>query len=67
MPQRADNTSHVWTMVVVGLGMVLIAGLAGLAAYAWTHRRPVLTPRKKVSSGSDDDVIEASNQPVAEA
>lgn len=53
------------TAVVVGLGMVLIAGLAGLAAWAWTHRRQHTLTRR--TNRSADDVIEASRTPVAEA
>ena len=35
------------TMVVVGLGMVLIAALAAVAAWAWSHRRGPLLHRQR--------------------
>ena len=56
MPERRNNgESHVWTMVVVGLGMVLIAGLAGLAAWAWSRRRPPALTARRAAPPADGE------------
>lgn len=69
-----STTPHVPTMMVVGLGMILIASLAAVAALAWAQSRagsPLLArPRRRRPEPDldEDDVVEgASGRPVAEA
>lgn len=42
-----SNGQHVPTMLVVGLGMLLIAALAAVAAWAWSHKRGPLLERQR--------------------
>ncbi len=59
-----SRSSHVPTMMVVGLGMILIASLAAVAALAWAHSRsggPLLARQRAGRSGGPGpkDVIDA--------
>ena len=53
---------HVPTMVVVGLGMVLIAGLAAVAAWAWAQRRgPLLAGQRARRANTADSEEEGDS------
>lgn len=46
---------HVPTMMVVGLGMVLIAALAAVAAWAWSQKRGPLLATQRARRAADAD------------
>ncbi len=50
------------TMVVVGLGMVLIAGLAALAAWAWSQRNGPLLASVRGRGSRGPGPVDADNR-----
>lgn len=62
-----SNGPHVPTMMVVGLGMILIAGLAAVAAWAWANKRPLLAAQRRHQPRPEPHEVSNGAGPAIEA